>query len=193
AAKYLATREYQKALAKLEGLVVARLFELHKAGLSGTGYKLRMHINKSLKTRCKAIQTALRKYNEAALQLGRPQLEWRDISTYGSLAEFELLQEGREDIRRQPWAESTNRQAALHSLKIERAKEERTRLNVKIARLVDWMAADERAHNDAVSSLRGSNSPLAVEVEESLARRVRQNTIHRARIRRIYQLTHYTG
>jgi hypothetical protein len=37
AASYYATRTYQKALSKLEGLVVARLFELHKMGLSGTG------------------------------------------------------------------------------------------------------------------------------------------------------------
>jgi hypothetical protein len=37
AANYHSTRAYQKALSKLEGLVVARLFELHKMGLSGTG------------------------------------------------------------------------------------------------------------------------------------------------------------
>lgn len=37
ASRYLATRDYQKALTRLEGLVVARLFELHKMGLSGTG------------------------------------------------------------------------------------------------------------------------------------------------------------
>ena len=37
ASRYLATREYQKSLNKLEGLVVQRLFELSKAGLSGTG------------------------------------------------------------------------------------------------------------------------------------------------------------
>jgi len=37
AASYLAIREYQMALDKLEGLVVQRLFELAKMGLSGTG------------------------------------------------------------------------------------------------------------------------------------------------------------
>ena len=35
--EYLAIRDYQKALYKLEGLVVQRLFELAKMGLSGTG------------------------------------------------------------------------------------------------------------------------------------------------------------
>jgi hypothetical protein len=37
AAQYLSVRKYQVALDKLEGLVVQRLFELAKMGLSGTG------------------------------------------------------------------------------------------------------------------------------------------------------------
>jgi hypothetical protein len=37
ASVYYSTREYQKALSKLEGLVVTHLFELQKMGLSGTG------------------------------------------------------------------------------------------------------------------------------------------------------------
>ena len=37
AARYLASWDYKKALNKLEGLVVQRLFELAKVGLSGTG------------------------------------------------------------------------------------------------------------------------------------------------------------
>jgi hypothetical protein len=40
--QYFATRDYQKALTRLEGLVVARLFELHKMGLSGTGTVITM-------------------------------------------------------------------------------------------------------------------------------------------------------
>ncbi|KAI0244935.1 hypothetical protein BJV78DRAFT_1143827 [Lactifluus subvellereus] len=130
---------YQKALSKLEGLVVARLFELHKMGLSGTGYKLCVHINRALKTWCNAIQAALRKCNEAAKVLNHPQLDWKDVSTYDSLAEFELLQECRIDIRQQPWADTRNQQALLHHLKLECAEEERKRLNVEISCLVDWM------------------------------------------------------
>jgi hypothetical protein len=37
AVAYMEVREYQKALDKLEGLVVQRLFELTKMGLAGTG------------------------------------------------------------------------------------------------------------------------------------------------------------
>ncbi|KAI0259649.1 hypothetical protein BC834DRAFT_783362, partial [Gloeopeniophorella convolvens] len=182
AAEYFSTREYQKALAKLESLVVARLFELHKMGLSGTGYKLRTHINKALKTRCKAIQAALRRYNDAAKALNRQQLDWKDVATYGSLADFELLQECREDIRERPWAESKNRQAALHWLRLERAKEERERLNVEVSRLANWMSKEETLLSVTADRLRHEASPLVTALEDLLAHRLRQNRIHRQRI-----------
>ncbi|KAI0258205.1 hypothetical protein BC834DRAFT_782632, partial [Gloeopeniophorella convolvens] len=187
------TREYQKALAKLESLVVARLFELHKMGLSGTGYKLRTHINKALKTRCKAIQAALRRYNDAAKALNRQQLDWKDVATYRSLADFELLQECREDIRERPWAESKNRQAALHWLRLERAKEERERLNVEVSRLANWMSKEETLLSVTVDRLRHEASPLVTALKDLLARRLRQNRIHRQRIRQIYGLACYNG
>jgi hypothetical protein len=158
-----------------------------------SGYKLRMHINKSLKTRCKAIQRVLKKFNEAAATLGRPQLEWKNISTYDSLVEFELLRECREDIHCQPWADAANRQASVHNLKLERAKEEQSRLNVEVARLVDWMSHEEITLKNCIVRLQESHSLLTVEVEEMLARRLRQNVAHRERIYQIQQLAHYTG
>jgi len=82
------------------------------------------HIIKSLKTCCKAIQAALSKFNAAAKVINRPQLDWSQVSTYGSLAKFKLLRECRYDICSESWADSVNRQAAVHSLKIDRAKEE---------------------------------------------------------------------
>ncbi|KAI0261464.1 hypothetical protein BC834DRAFT_788886, partial [Gloeopeniophorella convolvens] len=191
ASKYFATRQYQQTLSKLEGLVVARLFELHKMGLSGTGYKLRTHINKSLKTRCKAIQRALKKFNEAAKDLGRPQLDWKDTPSYESLAEFELLRECRDDIRQQPWADSVNRQAALYALKIERAKEEREHLNIEVARLVNWMKTEESLLAATIIQLGEDQSTLTTEVQDLLSRRLRQNELHRSRILQIYQLSHF--
>ncbi|KAA1467688.1 hypothetical protein DENSPDRAFT_877519 [Dentipellis sp. KUC8613] len=153
--------DYQKALDKLEGLVVQRLFELTKMGLSGTGYKMRTHINKTLKTRCRAIQNVLTKYNAAARTTDRPQLEWKDVSTYGGLAEFDLLRECREDIRAQPWTDSRNRQAAVHTLKIERAKEERTRLNIEIRRLATWMRDEEQHLRTHITQLEPQSPNLA--------------------------------
>jgi hypothetical protein len=157
------------------------------------GYKLRVHINKALKTRCKAIQAALRKYNEAAKSLNRPQLDWKDISTYDSLAEFDLLQECEVDIRRQPWANMQNRQAAIHHFKLERAQEERRRLDIEIAHLVNWMSHEETQLKSVVEQLHLEGSSLAVAINSLLARRLCQNDIHRARIQKIYALPYYSG
>ncbi|KAG6858604.1 hypothetical protein C0995_015387 [Termitomyces sp. Mi166 len=49
-AEYIANRKYEKALDHLQTLVIKRLFELHKLNLSQTGYRMRMHIAKSLQT-----------------------------------------------------------------------------------------------------------------------------------------------
>jgi hypothetical protein len=183
-------------LTHLEGLVISRLFELQKMGLSGTGavltlccsiwcltnhssgYKLHTHINKSLKTHCKAIQRALKKYNEAAALFGCPLLKWKDISTYNTLAKFELLQECWEDIHYQLWANTVNCEAALCALKLERAKEEHYHLNVEIAWLVDWINNKEAMLKTAITYLNESNSLLKVELKEMLVHCSQQDIIH---------------
>jgi hypothetical protein len=158
-----------------------------------SGYKLHTHINKLLKTHCKAIQRALKKYNEAAALLGCPLLKWKDISTYNTLAEFELLRECREDICHQPWANAVNREAALCALKLERAKEARYCLNVEIAWLVDWINNEEAMLKTAITCLNESNSSLKVKLKEMLVRHSWQNIVHRRHIYQIYNLPHYTG
>ncbi|KAF8515111.1 hypothetical protein BU17DRAFT_68059 [Hysterangium stoloniferum] len=53
--KYMDKQVFQLAVDKLEGLVVQHLFELTKANVLETGYKLRNQIAKAIKTRSKAI------------------------------------------------------------------------------------------------------------------------------------------
>ncbi|KAJ7065958.1 hypothetical protein B0H15DRAFT_958433 [Mycena belliarum] len=65
-------RRYQRALDELQGLIVARLFELTKMNMSGTGYKLRKHIAKALQAPSRAVKTALSNYNTAAAALDPP-------------------------------------------------------------------------------------------------------------------------
>ncbi|KAI0038002.1 hypothetical protein FA95DRAFT_1578459 [Auriscalpium vulgare] len=193
----LLKRDYWKALTKLEGLVIQRLFEIAKMGLSGTGYKMRMHINKSLKTCCHTIQKALKKYNAAAKVTDKPALLWKDVSTYESLVKFELLKESREDIRSLPWADSPNRQAAVHFFKIERAKEERERLNREIRRLVTYMHDEERDQARRITAHATDTSLpsllVAAELRSYQARRIRVNNVHRARLERIFALPSFTG
>ena len=209
AVEYLAIWDYQKALDKLKGLVIQWLYELAKMGLSGTGlfidllemcpcllcvgYKLHTHINKSLKTRCKAIQTALHKYNAAAKAINRPQLDWSEISMYGSLAKFELLRECQEDIRLASWADSKNRQAAIHALKIERAKEERLQLNMEIQRLITYMRDDEADLQQAIDISRSQDPLLVLALQQVLARCIHMNDLHCMHICCIGLLPCFTG
>ena len=143
---------------------------------------MRMHINKSLKTRCKAIQAALSKFNAAAKAINRPQLDWSQVSTYGSLAEFKLLHECRYDIHSESWADSVNRQAAVHSLKIDQAKEEQEWLNSETQRLITYMHDEESDFDKSIKSLGDTDPPLATELECVWAQCICMNNLHRARI-----------
>lgn len=154
---------------------------------------MRMHINTSLKTRCRAIQNALKKYNTAAKEIGRAQLEWSDISTYGSLAEFELLKECRQDIRSLPWTDTKNRQAGMHALKIERAYEERERLNVEIKSLITSMRDEETDYVSHIRRLKDSDPLLSAELRSVYARRRRMNQINRFRLEEAFALRCFTG
>ncbi|KAJ7894413.1 hypothetical protein B0H14DRAFT_2334436 [Mycena olivaceomarginata] len=138
-------RRYQRALDQLQGLVVARMFELCKMNMSGTGYKLRKHIAKSLQVRSRAVKMALERYNAAAAAMdpAKPQLVWEKVVEYAFVAEFDLLREGREDIRAEPWALPAGRAAMDQHFKMVRAEEEIQRLDVEIPRLITYMA-DER-------------------------------------------------
>jgi hypothetical protein len=91
------------------------------------------------------VKTALERYNAAAAAMdpAKPQLAWEKVVEYAFLAEFDLLREGREDIRAEPWALPAGRAAMDQHFKMVRAEEEIQRLNVEIPRLITYMA-DER-------------------------------------------------
>ncbi|KAF8179785.1 hypothetical protein K438DRAFT_1977146 [Mycena galopus ATCC 62051] len=145
AGKMVSSRRFQRALDQLQGLIVARMFELTKVNMSGTGYKLRKHIAKALQVRSKAVKSALERYNFAAAAMApaKPQLSWQTVVDYAFLADFDLLREGREDIRAEPWALSAGHAAMDQHYKMLRADEEIRRLNLEIPRLVTYIA-DER-------------------------------------------------
>ncbi|OAX36990.1 hypothetical protein K503DRAFT_647944, partial [Rhizopogon vinicolor AM-OR11-026] len=96
----LMNRRFIHVVEHLEGLVVKRLFELAKANLAGTGYKLRQHISNAIARRSAAIRAALDKYNALApLQNPpRPTLEYHEVASYAWLGEFDLLKHSRRDL-----------------------------------------------------------------------------------------------
>ncbi|KAJ7351211.1 hypothetical protein DFH08DRAFT_694535, partial [Mycena albidolilacea] len=103
----LSKHHYQRALDHLQGLLIAQMFELVKCNMLGTGYKLRKHIAKSFQVRSKAIKTAIGQYNKVAEAMTppKPTLDWEEVVEYAFLADFDLLREGREDIRGEFWVQ----------------------------------------------------------------------------------------
>ncbi|KAF8580817.1 hypothetical protein K439DRAFT_1619489 [Ramaria rubella] len=196
ATEYIRIRTYQRAVDKLEGLVVQRLFELTKANISQTGYKQRTHISKALKSRSKAIQRALAAYNTAALTLDppRPKLTWAEIVEYTTIAEFELLRTGaQEDIWNLEWADSINRQATICYLKMSRAREELTRLNVEIKRLATWIIDEQEALEVASEECAGKDWLLTAAIRKFVEECIRVNTNLQVKLNWLYSLNGFTG
>ncbi|KAJ7729134.1 hypothetical protein B0H16DRAFT_1330589 [Mycena metata] len=174
-------RRYQRAIDALEGLVVARMFELSKVNMSDTGAP----ISFALQARSKGVKAALERYNEAAAAMTPPrtQLSWEQIVDYAFLADFDLLRDGREDIRGEPWAQPAGRLAMDQHFKLLRADEEIARLNLEIPRLVTHMADEDRFliyHERRLT--REGNPALAHQVAAHRMERGRFNALHMERL-----------
>ncbi|KAF7346639.1 hypothetical protein MSAN_01801400 [Mycena sanguinolenta] len=181
-------RRYQLALDKLESLVAARLLELWKMNIPGTGYKLRKHIAKAMQARSKAVRTALANYNAAAaaLESPRPPLEWEAVVEYAFLAEFDLLRFSRRDVRSEPWAQGSGHAAMDLHFKIKRAKEEIQRLNVEIRRLYTYMRDEDAFLAHHARRLRDGHQPqLAHQVELYRQQHTRFSDEHRRRLEKL--------
>lgn len=159
---------------------------------SNSGYKLREKINKSLKTRVDAIQSALKRYNEAAALLNppRPPLSWETVVNAVNIADFDLLRETRQDIRLLDWAQVANREGMVIYFGIKRAKEEICRLNVEIRRLLTFLYDDYVDHYRAVSRNIVTNTSLAHEIYERWLYRQR---LHEVIVKRLIQTSQLPG
>lgn len=215
-ARMVAMRTYQHALDVLEGLVVARLFELTSMNRSQMGeppqfidytyiyinariyyigYKLRKHIGEALQKRSAAIRTALDRYNTAAkaLQPPRPTLKWEDIMEYTLLSDFDLLRDARQNIREKPWSTPTGRLAMDQHFKVQRAREEIQRLNIEIKRVATHLRDEPQFLLQQEEALRATNPLIAHQV--ALYRKVRGRCAshHHNCLAAIARLRRFTG
>ncbi|KIK11936.1 hypothetical protein PISMIDRAFT_121810 [Pisolithus microcarpus 441] len=200
--EYINARKYTKhhvfihAVEELEGLVVQRMFELSKANLAKTGYKMRKHISKAISRRSAAIRAALERYNKLAphQRPPRPKLDYAEVIGYSLLGKFSLLKHSRYKVLEKPWALPDNREMMMKYYKLQRSQEEITRLNVEIRRLQAWVDFDGEKMKVAAQGFRDSgSSELASEMESMYAERVRINDFHCAQLQKIYEMSGYTG
>lgn len=211
-AKVLVERRYRRAIDTLERLIVQRLFELSKLGMSGLGKsvaflattfadsklkgcKLREKIGKALKTRAEAIRRALDEYNTQALLLNPPreQISWTNIVEAVFLAELDILKDTRQDVRALKWADPSHREAARLHFSMKCAREELARLNVEIRRSLTAM---NDSHADYVQAIRANivlDPPLAHELSCRWEREDRQNVHVAERLRDAATLKGFSG
>ncbi|KAG6852477.1 hypothetical protein C0991_011677 [Blastosporella zonata] len=191
-AKYISDRKYERALDKLEKLVIQRLFELHKLNLANTGYRARTHIAKSLQSRSKAIQNAVKEVNSAAVPLGHPTLDWEKVSHYSFLDEFNLLRQARSSATKKEWADPVIRETMRRYQRLQRAKEEVVRCNIETRRLHTSIIDENRYFNEVLTSLDVAN-PLRLAVHDQITRRRAVNEVLLAQISRIHSLPEFSG
>ncbi|KAJ8073036.1 hypothetical protein PM082_019904 [Marasmius tenuissimus] len=188
AAEMSKNQDYQKAIDRLEALVVARIFELSKMHLASTGYKMRQHLGKALKTRSAAIKTAVDNFNKAAVSLGKDTLSYDTVIEKTYLSELDFLRETRDDVRTKKWAQPANRTLVTKYCKIWGAHYELDRLHVEIKRLVTYMKEERNFLRAAEAYLEQSDPALAHQIALYRWERGRFQAWHRMRLRRIYKL-----
>lgn len=163
--------------------------------LETTGYKLRIHISKALKTHSKAIQRALAGYNLAAAALDppRPKLTWAQIVEYTTIAEFALLHSGaRNDIRNLFWADAHNRQATVCHLKLLCTQEEITHLNIEIKRVATWIVHEGDELDQAIAQA-PADSGITCALKAFAANRKCVNASLQRTLEQIYNLEGFSG
>ncbi|PPQ79249.1 hypothetical protein CVT24_007507 [Panaeolus cyanescens] len=194
--KYIAERKYQRALDKLQKLVVQRLFELHRLNMSGVGYRARSLLAKAMKSRSRAIQNAVNQFNHAAQQLQPPRnpIDWQQLAKYNFVEEFNLLRHTARDIREEKWANDGVREAMKMHQRIKRAREELLRLNVEICRLYTSIANEKHVFRKVLDRLFKANQVQHYgAVELYCCRRVQVNNMIVSYLLEIQRLDGYTG
>ncbi|KAG2032361.1 hypothetical protein BDR03DRAFT_936026 [Suillus americanus] len=192
--EYIESLEYSqkcrfiRAVEDLEGLVVQRMFELSKANLASTGYKLWKQISKAIVKCSGAIRSALDKYNKLAVSQNpqRPMLQYSEVMSYAALGEFEILKCSRYDILAKPWSNGTHREMANKYFKIIRAQEEITRLNA-------WVDTEDSDIERMATELDSTDTLLAAELQLLFNCQCWINDVHRNHLACIYSLPGYTG
>ncbi|KAJ3871408.1 hypothetical protein F5051DRAFT_463789 [Lentinula edodes] len=175
--------KYRRALDKLEGLLVSRIFELSRLNISGTGYKMRKHLASALKKRSKSIQSAIIEYNTVAdkMKPKRRQVNWEEVVEYAFLSEFDILRDTREDIRERPWAVPANRVIITQFFKVIGAEDELSRVHQEIRRLITYMQREKDELITREQELIPTNPMLALQ-------RGRFHEVHKKRLLSITKL-----
>ena len=123
----------------------------------------------------------------------RQVLEFKDIIGYSFLAEFDLLREGRQDVREKPWTKPIFREGMEQYFKLKCARDEQKRLDIEVRRLSTHIRDEEHDYRTAIETQLQKNPPLAKELQRRWSWRKAVNDIHLLRLQRICDLPESTA
>ncbi|QRW09387.1 hypothetical protein RhiLY_08386 [Ceratobasidium sp. AG-Ba] len=191
----LNNQEFYKCLDELEQLLVRRVIERSKANMPGTGYQMRMNVNKSITSRSKPIKRLIKRFNAiaAAMSPPVPQISWDEVSDVSVLSDLHILRGSQRGIYMQPWTLPLNRQAVNQYHRLLRAEEEIARLNIEIRRLATFISDEESSLPLAVEKIRNANSALGWFAERTMVHRLATNQLLWNELELIKQLPEYSG
>lgn len=156
---------------------------------------MRTHIAKSINTRCKAIENAVKAYNIAAHAIDPPcpTLDWTTASHYNFLEDFELLRDTRQDIHTKPWAQPVARVTIKQAQQIQCAQEEIENCNVEVQQLHTHILDEDHDFSRIIADLRAQGDSILGAVNDYCTCRRRVNAELLIRIFQIYALNGFSG
>lgn len=159
------------------------------------GYKLRKHISSALQQRSKAIHNSIEQYNTLVKQmkLSRPTLTWEQVINYAFLADFDVLRDCRDDVSKRPWANPASCALMDDYFKVIRAKEEITRLNIEIRRVVTYLRDEERFLQAKERELSKTKPLLAHQIKHLRLEHTRFTDLHMSNFHKLSSLPEFIG
>lgn len=120
-------------------------------------------------------------------------LKWEEVVEYAFLADFDLLRDTRVDVSQSPWSSPAARHAMDLSFKMCRAREEISRLNVEVRRLVTYIRDEDNYLRACEDQLKITSPALAHQIAIYRNTRGRFNARHLKRLHDISQLPGFIG
>jgi hypothetical protein len=94
----------------------------------------------------------------AAMEPPRKALTWKDVVNMTTLADFDLLRDGKTSILNQSWTDPKTRAAMSLHFRLKRAREEVHRLNIEIRRQTTYMEDEYITYAQTICHLQREES-----------------------------------
>ncbi len=156
---------------------------------------MRTHIAKALKTRSKAVRSAVHAYNNAAATLSPPRdaLDVKTVLEYVFLGEFDLLRDSQSRVQEQPWTSPLAREAMTAYFKLTRAREEIVRLNIESRRLHTFIRDHHKRMEQVVNELRADDPLLVHQLQKMQLLQLSRDIAHVKQLTKMEGCIGYSG